>query len=140
MIVFTSSVSTILILSSFPAWGVISISFVLPSSFLILIGLDSVTFYVAGDIRVRSFLSNTQNQFELLRALGSAKASSEAERKIHQLIKQIHNNTEAEALFSPKLESQDIKQYVGEVIAELKNIHGKSSDTKSENNSDRSTV
>ena len=53
MIIFSSNVSTILILSAFPAWGVVSISFVLSASFFILIGLDSAAFYVAGDIRVR---------------------------------------------------------------------------------------
>jgi hypothetical protein len=140
MIIFSSGVSTILILSAFPAWGVVSISFVLPASFLILIGLDSATFYVAGDIRVRSYLSSSKNHFELFRALASAKASSEAEHKIHQIINQIHSNVEAEVLFTPKSESEDFKQYVGEVIAELKKTGTGLDSTKSGNKSDQSTT
>jgi hypothetical protein len=133
MILFSSSVSTILALSAFPAWGVVSISFVLPASFLVLIGLDSATFYVAGDIKVRSYLSKSKNQFELFRALASAKASREAEHKIQQIINQIHKNDETEALFTPKSESEDTKQYVGEVIAELKKTGTRVDNTKSEN-------
>ena len=135
MIIFSSNVSTILILSSFPAWGVISISFVLPASILILIGLDSATFYVAGDVSVRSYLSRSKSQFELFRALASAKASAETENKIKEIIKQIHENIETEPIFTPRFESEDIKQYVGEVIAELKKIS-----TKSSNCSDKPTT
>jgi hypothetical protein len=135
MIIFSSNVSTILILSAFPAWGVVSISFVLPASILILIGLDSATFYVAGDIKVRSYLSRSKDRFDLFRALASTKATAEAEHRIQEIIKQIHNNVETDALFTPKSESEDVKQYVGEVIAELKkNI------TKSGNYSDKPTT
>jgi len=134
MIIFSSNVSTILILSSFPAWGVISISFVLPASILILIGLDSATFYVAGDVSVRSYL-RSKSQFELFGALASAKASAETENKIKEIIRQIHENIETEAIFTPRSESEDIKQYVGEVIAELKKTS-----TKSSNCSDKPTT
>jgi hypothetical protein len=126
MIIFSSSVSTILILAAFPAWGVVSISFILPASFLILMGLDSVTFYVAGDVRVRSYLSRSKSQFELFGALASTKASAEAERRIQEIIRQVHENIETESIFTPKSESEDIKQYVGEVIAELKKTTTKS--------------
>jgi hypothetical protein len=139
MIIFSSNVSIILILSAFPAWGVVSISFVLPASFLILIGLDSATFYVAGDNKVRNYL-RSKSQFELFRALASTKASAEAEHKIHQIINQIHKNIEAEALFTSKSESEDIIQYVGEVIAELKKTGTKLDNTKSGNKSDQSTT
>jgi hypothetical protein len=135
MINFSSSVSIILILSAFPAWGVVSISFILPASFLILMGLDSVTFYVAGDVRIRSYLSRSKGQFDLFRALASTKASAEAEHRIQEIIKQIHENTEIEAIFTPRSESEDIKQYVGEVIAELKKTS-----TKSSNYSDKPTT
>jgi len=138
MIVFSSNVSTILILSGFPAWGVISISFVLPASILILIGLDSATFYVAGDIRVRSYLNRSKTYFELFTALASAKASSEAEHKILKIINQIQSNVETEALFTPKSESEDFEHYVREVIAELKRIRMQEN-TKSGTKSDEST-
>jgi len=136
MIIFSSSVSTILILSAFPAWGVVAVSYVLPASFLVLIGLDSATFYVARDTRVRSYLNESRNQFELLRALGTAKASVEARHKIQQIVNQIHSNIETEALFTAKSESEDFKQYVGEVIEELKKTPLRKDDTKSDNKSD----
>jgi hypothetical protein len=137
MIIFSSSVSTILILSAFPAWGVVAVSYVLPASFLVLIGLDSATFYVAGDTKVRSYLNESRNQFELLRALGTAKASVEARHRIQQIVNQIHSNIETEALFTAKSESEDFKQYVGEVIEELKKTSLRKDDTKSDNKFDK---
>ncbi len=131
MIIFSSNVSTVLVKSVFPAWGVIAISFVLPASFLILIGLDSATSYVAGDIKVRSYISKSKKQFELFRALASAKASTEAENKVHQIIKQFQGNIESEALFASRSELEDIKEYVDEVMTELKKS-GRLNNTKSD--------
>lgn len=120
MIIFSSNVSTILTLSTFPAWAIASISFVLPASFLILIGLDSATFYIAGDIKVRKFLIRFRNQFDMLAALGSAEASAATERKIHNLSTRIYEDLENENLFTARAEHEDIKEYIKTVMAELK--------------------
>ena len=56
MVIFSSNVSQILVLATFPAWSIVSMSFILPSAFLTLIGLGSATFQIAGDITLRRFL------------------------------------------------------------------------------------
>ena len=81
MIIFSSGISTILILAPYPAWAIVSLSFILPASFLLLIGLDSATYYIASDTLIRRFLYHHKNQFELFQALGSSKATDMVERK-----------------------------------------------------------
>lgn len=134
MILFSSNVSTILVLSTFPAWAIVSLSFVLPASFLILIGLDSATFYIAGDVTVRRFLNRFKDQFDMFAALGSTEASAAAERKIQNISTRIYNNLDTEKLFVAKTESEDIKEYVKEVIAEMRRSNRKDS-TQSGNQS-----
>jgi hypothetical protein len=120
MILFSSNVSTILTLSTFPAWAIVSLSFVLPASFLIMIGLDSATFYVAGDITVRKFLRRFKDRYDLFAALGSAEASAAAERKIREISSRIYDGLEPPNLFTGRTESENIREYVRIVMAEMK--------------------
>ena len=120
MIVLSNSLSTILTLAPFPAWAITSLSFMLPASFLILIGLDITIYHVGRDKSIRKFLSNYQDQFELFKALGSAEAFKVVERKVELASKRIVDELETETLFKPTLESEETKRYVKEVITEMK--------------------
>jgi len=71
MIIFSSNISQVLIMATFPAWAIVSLTFILPASFLILLGLDSSTFYIAADHRVRSALGRSRKEFEVFKSLGS---------------------------------------------------------------------
>ena len=88
MIIFSSGISTILILAPYPAWAIVSITFILPASFLLLIGLDSATYYIASDTLIRRFLYHHRKEFELFQALGSSKATDMVERKMNEMIRQ----------------------------------------------------
>jgi hypothetical protein len=116
MVIFSSGISSILILAPFPAWAIVSLSFILPASFFILIGLDSATYYIASDALIRRYLYSHRNQFELLQALGYAKASDIVKQKIHQQL----NNLEDKTMFKPISEVEDPKEYIEKIIAEMK--------------------
>jgi hypothetical protein len=123
MIIYSISVSTSLILSTFPAWSIASISFALPASFLITLGLDYTSFRVAGDVEIRKYLARLKNEFDLLSALGSTEAFASVERKVQHISKQIYNNLEAETLFAAPPSSDDIKKYVNDILVEIKRPH-----------------
>ena len=120
MIIYSSSVSQILILTTFPAWSVVSTSFILAAAFLTLIGLGSATLHIAGDVKLRKYLYKFRSQFELFTALSSEEGSAAVERKIQKISKNIYNNLEAEALYVVKPDQYEIKLYVGVIIAEMK--------------------
>lgn len=120
MIVFSNSLSTILTLVPFPAWSIASLSFILPASFLLLIGLDITIYHIARDKSIRGFLYNYKDQFELFRALGSAESFKVVERNVEIVSKKIVDELETETLFKPTLESEETKRYVKQVITEIK--------------------
>lgn len=124
MIIYSSSVSQILVLATFPAWGIVSVTFILPAAFLTLIGLGSATFHIAGDISLRRFLHKSKS-YELFSALGLSEGSDAIERKIHHISKEIYQKLEAETFFIRKPESEDNKEYVKEIITEMKKIEVK---------------
>lgn len=131
MIIFSSGISTILILAPYPAWAIVSLSFLLPASFLLLIGLDSATYYIASDTLIRRFLYHHRSQFELFQALGSSKATDMVERKMNDMIRQQLENLEMEILFKPVSEVEDIKRYVRKVRIEMKQSATKMDGSKS---------
>jgi len=120
MIIFSTSVSTSLIASPYPAWSIASISFALPASFLITMGLDYSSFRIAGDIEIRKYLARLKNEYDLLSALGSAEASASIEKKVQNVSKQIYSSLETETLFAAPPNSDDIQKYVKDVLIEIK--------------------
>lgn len=136
MIIFSSGISTILILAPFPTWAIVSLSFILPASFLLLIGLDSATYYIASDTLIRRFLYRHKNQFELFQALGSTRNSYMVERKIQEIVRQQLNNLEIDTIFKPVFEIEDSKRYIRKVIAEMKKS-GTDPKTHSDNAADQ---
>ena len=120
MIIFSNAVSTSSILAPFPAWSIASITFILPASFIITVGLDSAAQQVAGDMKVRKYLNKFKKEFELLTALGSREAYAIIERKVQSMSKQIYDELETESSYVTKPNMEEIKGYVNEVIKEVK--------------------
>ena len=136
MIIYSSSVSQVLVLATFPAWSIVSITFILPASFLTLIGLGSATLHISSDIELRRYLHKFRTQFELFTALSSEERTVAVERKIQNISRKIYDNLENETLFVGKPDPLDIKEYVSVILTEIKKT-GKISDQPESNYSDR---
>ena len=128
MIIFSSGVSTIVTLAPFPSWAIVSLSFVLPASFLFLIGLDSAIYYIASDTLIRRYLYRHMDQFELFQALGYTKTSDIIEQKIRKQ----RDNLKDKTFFKPLSELEDTKQYIEKVIVEMKQSDTKMGNSKSD--------
>ena len=128
MIIFSTGISTIVTLAPFPAWAIVSLSFVLPASFLFLIGLDSAIYYIASDTLIRRYLYRSKDQFELFQALGYTKASNIIEKKIRKQLDNLKDKT----FFKPISELEDTKQYIQKVIIEMKQSDTKTDNSKSD--------
>jgi hypothetical protein len=132
MIIFSSGISTNATLAPFPAWSTVSLSFILPASFLLMIGLDSATYYIGTDLLLRKFLYTHKDKFELFQALGFKKTSDIAEQKIHEILHKELNDLEIETMFKPSSEPEDFKLYINQVIKEIKQSNIKSDNIKSD--------
>jgi hypothetical protein len=128
MIIFSTGISTIVTLAPFPAWAIVSLSFVLPASFLFLIGLDSAIYYIASDTLIRRYLYRSKDQFELFQALGYTKASNIIEQKIRKQLDNLKDKT----FFKPIYELEDTKQYIEKVIIEMKQSDTNTDNSKSD--------
>jgi hypothetical protein len=128
MIIFSSGVSTIVTLAPFPAWAIVSLTFILPASFLFLIGIDSATYYIASDTLIRRYLYRHRDQFELFQALGYTKAADIVELKIQKQLDNLKDKT----FFKPISELEDTKQYIEKVIVEMKQSDPKTGNSKSD--------
>lgn len=119
MLLFSSiQIATLLILA-FPPFGLISLSVMPTSSFLILTGLyysaRSLSYDKKFLVQLRKQIKNESNAF--LNTIGSAEWNKNLEVKIQGVLNQIGNNDEVTHF---TLEQDDVRNYVIDVINELK--------------------
>jgi len=119
MLLFSSiQIATLLILT-FPPFGLISLSVMPISSFLILTGLyysaRSLSYDKKFLVQLRKQIKNESNAF--LNTIGSAEWNKNLEAKIHGVLNQIGNKDEVTHF---TLEQDDVRSYVIDVINELK--------------------
>jgi hypothetical protein len=131
MIIFSGGISTTLILAPYPSWGIVSISFVLPAAFLVTMGFNSTVYNIASNRSIRRYFQANKNEFKIFYSLGTAEVSSIIEKKVNDITNKISDNLDIETLFQPAPGSDDIKQYVRQVVQEMKETHRKSDKDKS---------
>jgi hypothetical protein len=123
VLLFTSNQATVLINSPYPPFGMVAVSFVGLSSYLLLVGLYSSAISVAQDARLRRSIQNSvEDQADLLGKIGTA----EMERKIVKNVLSVTENMSTEISEQTGIESsldeQDIADYLSEVLKETKGI------------------
>ena len=70
-----ANASSLIIMTPYPPWGVISITFMIIGSYLILVGLDSAAFYLATDSSLRRIIARSpRNEYDFLKSLGRTEA------------------------------------------------------------------
>jgi len=118
MILYSSIQISILHISPYPPFGLITLSTLPVSSYLVLIGL----YYSAKSVSFdRKLLQNLKKQiknesYSFLNAIGSAEWNKNLEVTVHKVLTQVKDKQD---LIS-NLEEEDIRSYVVDVIKELK--------------------
>ena len=70
-----ANASSLIIMTPYPPWGVISITFMIIGSYLIIVGLDSAAFYLATDSSLRRIIARSpRNEYDFLKSLGRTEA------------------------------------------------------------------
>jgi hypothetical protein len=121
MLLFSSNQIAILKIAPYPPFGIATLSLAVLSAFLILLGLFYSAVSVSQDAKLRqSIKKSTREQAKLLNALGSY----ETQRSIEKMVVKISSEStlikEKETEAPSSLEKDDIKEYVKEVMDELK--------------------
>jgi hypothetical protein len=121
MLLFTSNQAAVLITAPYPPFGLVTISFMGLSSYLILVGVYSSAISVAQDVNLRKSIRKTVEQHSnLLDNIGTSQMEQEVQKKVVKVTKDLSYQTEEKTGIQTSLEEQDIKEYLNKAIAEVK--------------------
>jgi hypothetical protein len=120
MLVFSSADFSSIGYAQFPPFGVGSISYLVVSSYLLFMGLDSCSLRLANDGTIRRTIQKTMKEDELLKGL----AASQVEDSIAARVKYLHQNLtqhfQPNESSSLSIHDEDIHDYIREVLQEVK--------------------
>ena len=123
ILLFGASTSSLVIMATYPPWGVISMTFLITGSYSILVGLDSAAFYLATDSSLRRIIATSlQKDHDILKALGNAESQRMVIDKVNSISKLVHDKVEKDTLFSISSEPTDVQGYIDEVLGEVWHI------------------
>ena len=110
-----------LLQAGYPPFGLADVSFVGLSSFIILVGLYQSAISVAQDVQLRkSIKTSVMNESKLLDSIGTAQMTEETENRLMKMTRAVADVLTEESGVQPSLTDVEIKEYLHEVIAEVK--------------------
>jgi hypothetical protein len=120
ILLFGANAASLVILTTFPPWGILSMTFLITGSYCLLVGLDSAGFYIATDSSLRRIIHKSpQKGYDILKSLGHAELQDIVADKIQNISKEVYHEIEFENLFRTISEPANVQQYVNSVITEL---------------------
>jgi hypothetical protein len=105
----------------YPTFGLVTISFLGLSSYMILVGIFSSAISVAEDSTLRKSIRDFAiGQSRLLDSIGSAQMEQEIEKRVLVLTKEFQDRMVEETGVEPSLTEDETKRYLEHVIREVK--------------------
>lgn len=118
---FTANQPSALTLVPYPPFGVVTISFVALSSYLILIGIYTSSISISTDTEllklVRKSLPYDSN---LLGSIGGANEIQQIQNRTLKITSQLANKIDKETGIQTSIEEEDIKEYLNEILQVLR--------------------
>jgi len=108
--------------AGYPPYGLPSVSLVGAFSFLLFTGLNHSAITTAQDSKLRSSIKiSARRELELLDNIGTAEMEEILEKKVLEVTKSQADNLIEQSGIEPSLSMMEAKQYLSEVIEEVKN-------------------
>ncbi len=121
VLLFTSNQAMILVSFTYPPFGLVTISFLGISSYLLLVGIYSSAISVSQDIKLRKSIKNhALREVNLLDSIGPAQMQQEIEEKVISFTKKTRDLMVEETGIATSLSDEDIKKYLEEVLSEVR--------------------
>jgi hypothetical protein len=123
ILLFGANASSLIIMTPYPPWGVLSTTFLIIGSYSLIIGLDSAAIYIATDSSLRRIIAKSpQKDYDILKSLGHAKAQDIVTNKIDNISKQVYNEIQNDNLFIIASEPSNVREYINEALREISMI------------------
>jgi hypothetical protein len=121
ILLFVSNQAVVLVTVPYPPFGLATISFLGLSSYLILVGVYASAISVSGDTELRkSIRKYAITESKLLDSIGSAQMEQQIQRRVIDMMKQNQDTLSNETGVEPSLSEVEVKQYLHEVIEEVR--------------------
>jgi hypothetical protein len=121
LVLFGLATSGNLISASYPPFGLVSISFVGLSSYMILVGIYSSAISISADEKLRRSIRKTATEeSKLLDSIGFAQMEQQIRKKIMHVTKVQSDNIMENSDAPTSLSEYEIEQYLDEVLQEIK--------------------
>ena len=121
ILLFTSNQATNLIIAPYPPFGLVTVSFMGLSSYMLLVGIYSSAISISQDSVLRkSIRTLAESEFKLLDSIGSAQVEQEDLRKVMPVVKRQAHDIKEETGITSTLSDEDVKQYLDDVLKEVR--------------------
>lgn len=121
LLLFTSNQALLLTFTQYPPFGLVTISFVGLSSYLVLVGIYSSAISISQDATLRREIRHLAiRESKLLDSIGTAQMEQEIVKRIVTVAKKHSDSIIEKTGVQPSLSEHDMKQYMEEVLREIK--------------------
>ena len=121
VLLFASNQAIVLVTAPFPPFGLASVSFVGLASYLVVAGVYSSAISVSLDVGLRKIIrKSVTDQSKLLDSIGTAQMQQEFESRVLAVSRKISDKIEKETGVEPSMTEDDMKQYLNDVLKEIK--------------------
>ena len=129
LLLFTSNQAIVLTFTQYPPFGLVTISFVGLSSYLVLLGIYFSAISISHDANLRREIRHLAlRESKLLDSIGSAQIEDEIRRRVLHMAR-MNKSEMVESGVPSALDEEDVHQYLEDVLKEIKTIKKKGSFT-----------
>lgn len=126
VLIFGANASSVIIMTPYPPWGLLSSTFLITGSYALIIGLDSAALYIATDSSLRRIIEKSpQKDHDILRSLGTAKTQDIVVDRIDNISKEVYKEIQSDNLLKASSEPTNVQEYIDQVLGEMWNIDPK---------------
>ncbi len=123
ILLFTSNQATSLIFAPYPPFGLVTVSLIGLSSYILLVGIYSSALSISRDTELRKFIHTiAAKEIEWLDSIGSAQMEKELVTKVIPLVYRKAHSMEQETGIKTSLSDADMIQYLDDVLVEVRNL------------------
>ncbi len=120
VLLFGADASSLIIMTLYPPWGIISTTFLITGSYCLIIGLDSAAFYLAADSSLRRIIAiSNRKEHGILKALGYSETQDIVTSKVKGINKLVYDEVKSDNRLYISSEPADIQNYIDEVLIEV---------------------
>ena len=120
MLLFGANSSSLIIMTTYPPWGSISMTFMIIGSYSLIVGLDSAAFYLATDFSLRRIVTKSPlREYDFFKSLGSTEMERIVTSKVNAISKQVYDEIQNDNLFALSSEPNNVREYINEVLMEM---------------------